>query len=424
MLAIASEYGVGEVPHSDEAEVLLLETTAADLLASLKRDEELVENPPTRVREAIASFDPDARAIVFPHPVLDINTTSMCGRPIVGHRPAAWAALEDKLVADALWDAAGVTRAPSIIVDASRNAVLAASREVDRGVGTVWAADASQRPTGGAEGTRWVRGDVDAEEAFSSFLPFTKRFRVMPFLEGMPFSVMGMVFADAVAALRPVENIVLRSADPPAFRYAGVATWWDPSPDDREDARQSVRRVGAALRERYGFRGAFTVDGVMSVDGFRPTELNPRLGASMIPFQLEAPETCLEVVSRALIAEPDRAVDGYAFEDEAVAALDTHRGGGAWMPADTGHGPTKEHLLVRDATRFRRATEDESPDAVVVTGPGTGGGRIEFWPRPSIVAPGTAVAPLAVEAFAWADAELNTNIGPLSPAHEVRGPAG
>lgn len=66
VLAIASEYGVGEVPHSDEAEVLLLETTAADLLASLKRDEELVENPPTRVREAIASFDPDARAIVFP----------------------------------------------------------------------------------------------------------------------------------------------------------------------------------------------------------------------------------------------------------------------------------------------------------------------------------------------------------------------
>lgn len=148
----------------------------------------------------------------------------MCGRPIVGHRPPAWAALEDELVADALWDAAGVTRAPSIIVDAARNAVLAASREVDRGVGTVWAADASQRPTGGAEGTRWVRGDLDAEEAFSSLLPFTKRFRVMPFLEGMPFSVMGMVFADAVAALRPVENIVLRSADPPAFRYAGVAT--------------------------------------------------------------------------------------------------------------------------------------------------------------------------------------------------------
>ena len=34
------------------------------------------------------------------------------GRPVVSGRPTAFVALEDKMLADDLWDAAGVPRAP------------------------------------------------------------------------------------------------------------------------------------------------------------------------------------------------------------------------------------------------------------------------------------------------------------------------
>ena len=45
--------------------------------------------------------------------------------------------------------------------------------------------------------------------------------------------------------------------------------------------REAARRVGAVLRDEVAYRGAFTLDGVATVDGFRPTELNPRFGAGL-----------------------------------------------------------------------------------------------------------------------------------------------
>jgi hypothetical protein len=37
------------------------------------------------------------------------------------------------------------------------------------------------------------------------------RVRVMPFLEGIPCSIHGIVFAEHVAALQPLEMVTLRS---------------------------------------------------------------------------------------------------------------------------------------------------------------------------------------------------------------------
>ena len=44
---------------------------------------------------------------------------------------------------------------------------------------------------------------------------------------------------------------------------------------------EAARRVGVLLREEIDYRGAFTLDGVATADGFRPTELNPRFGAGL-----------------------------------------------------------------------------------------------------------------------------------------------
>ena len=55
----------------------------------------------------------------------------------------------------------------------------------------------------------------------------SNRVRVMPFLEGVPCSVHGIVLPDGTAALRPVELVTLRRGTD--LVYAGCATFWDPS---------------------------------------------------------------------------------------------------------------------------------------------------------------------------------------------------
>ena len=96
------------------------------------------------------------------------------------------------------------------------------------------------------------------------------RVRVMPFLEGIPCSIHGVVFPEGVATFRPVEMVTLRRPrESGRLRYAGAATFWDPPDDDREVMRDLARRVGE-LRRRVGYRGAFTVDGVLAAEAFCP----------------------------------------------------------------------------------------------------------------------------------------------------------
>ena len=57
---------------------------------------------------------------------------------------------------DAFWDVIGVPRAPSRVVTADHQALKAAADELDRGLGTVWAADARDGTHGGGVGLRWV----------------------------------------------------------------------------------------------------------------------------------------------------------------------------------------------------------------------------------------------------------------------------
>ena len=100
----------------------------------------------------------------------------------------------------------------------------------------------------------------------------------MPFLDGIPCSIHGIVLPDGVAVLRPVEMVTLRRGH--EFVYAGCATYWDP--DRRSSASRCAPSPGARASsspDEVDFRGTFTVDGVVAADGFWPTELNPRFGA-------------------------------------------------------------------------------------------------------------------------------------------------
>ena len=81
------------------------------------------------------------------------------GRPVVSGRPAAFVALEDKLLADDIWDAAGVARAPYDVVPVERDALAAATRELAGPLGAVWSGDTKEGFNGGGDYVRWVRDE-------------------------------------------------------------------------------------------------------------------------------------------------------------------------------------------------------------------------------------------------------------------------
>ena len=200
------------------------------------------------------------------------------GRPVLGGRPARWAALEDKMLLAGLCERAGIAAAPSRVVPTEAGALQATSADLvdDPRLGTVWSGDARDGVNGGGNFVRWVVDDADAGEAFAFFAPRCDRVRVMPFLDGVPCSIHGFVLPSGTAAFRPVEIATLRDVTRRRFVFGGLSTWWDPPPADREVMRDAVRRIGGVLAAEHGYRGAFGIDGVLTAGGFLPTEVNPR----------------------------------------------------------------------------------------------------------------------------------------------------
>ena len=158
---------------------------------------------------------------------------TLAGRPFLAHRRAEWVALEDKTVIDAFWDRAGVDRLPSSVVPLDR--ATEASELLDRGSGTVWAADARDGFHGGGQATHWVADAASRFRAIAALRPVCDDVRVMPFVDGVPCSIHGIVFDDGVVVLRPVEMVTLRRGHD--LVYAGCATFWDPPTWIRDQMR-------------------------------------------------------------------------------------------------------------------------------------------------------------------------------------------
>ena len=149
---------------------------------------------------------------------------ALAGRSIYGPRRAEWQALEDKMIVDFLWDAAGIERAPSMILPVEFDALWAAHQQFDMGLGSVWVGDNRDGWHGGAKLLRWVRSRDDGTAAQDFLSERSDRVRVMPFLDGIPCSIHGWVFADAVIGFRPCEMLVFRREGSDQLCYAGAAT--------------------------------------------------------------------------------------------------------------------------------------------------------------------------------------------------------
>jgi hypothetical protein len=392
LLVVASSWGAGDPP--DVETVVVEAPTGMATMEQIRFDERFLADPPAEVADALDRFDPDGDALVLG---TFLNTNShLAGRPFVSYRRPEWLALEDKVVVDAFFDRAGVARQPSVVValgDASE-----ASSSIDRGDGTVWAADARDGFHGGASQTYWVADDESRRTATAGLATVCDLVRIMPFVDGVPCSIHGIVLPDGVAVLRPVEMITLRRGH--EFVYAGCATFWDPPAPVRDQMRSIARSVGTQLADEVRFRGTFTVDGVAGSDGFWPTELNPRFGAGINAIA-RASGLPIVLVNDLVVGGHDLGRSAADIEYELVERADRYRGGGTWMGGLTIDDERSELLA----------------DGATVT---VGSSFVRCLWNPADTSIGSSTAPRACDFWATVDRSLRTGIGPLRPAPDLR----
>lgn len=396
--------------------VAFFDCPGADLQTRIRTLVPALQDLPRSVVDSIDRWDPHRRARVWGPTYCAFD---VAGRAPWGALPAEWWPLDDKTLVDDIWDSLGVRRAPSRIVPFDRARLMAAARELDRGAGTVWAADSSAGWHAACWRTRHVVDEVSADAAMAA-LDGSFDARVMPFVEGIPCSVTGIVFPDHVAVLRPCEIVVLRHTSTHRLLYAGTSSLFD-ARADRDALCALARTTGTFLRKRFAYRGAFTIDGILGADGFVPTELNPRAGASCHTLLNLSRGIYFEALNRAL-------VDGMPIRwSPAPLEVDWHRDscrtarihltlpGVSWpgRPATAmvtaGDGPIR-----KGAASWRAGLTC----AVEVRGD-AGETAVSMKLLPSHKGP-MLMGPLAADVISWADRHFELGFGPVHAARSVR----
>jgi hypothetical protein len=416
-LCVATSLGVGPTPDPEFApDPVLVEIDAPDMMTGIRRSLEVFANLPAWAVERIDAFDPEKKARV-------IGSTFDDGRPVGGRRKYGarapeWRALEDKTVVDAFWDGADVARAPARVVPASRDALEAARTELDAGAGVVFSGDSRDGVNGGATYVRWVRSPEQTDEVAPFFHANCDRVRVMPFLEGIPCSIHGFVFPTAIVTLRPCEMLVFQRPGSTLLHYGRAGSFWDPAPEVREQMREVARKTGERLREGYGYRGAFTVDGVLTREGFLPTELNPRFGAalSIMTAKLDIP---LLLLNAAVVEGEDLDWQPEELERLILEVADRERSGGGMAMTERKETENRKADLVWTGAAFRIAAKGETADATAMLGPSSVGGFLKVELVPDRTPVGPSAAPRVALALACADAHWDLGIGTLEPAREA-----
>ena len=409
-LVLGGGLGTGDLPTAEECELVLLGTSAETMMGGIRAFHEALRHLPPDAIAAIERWDPDGTARILGS-FLDTDL-SIGRRRTWAARPESWIALEDKTRVHEVWEAADVEHRPGVVVPARAADLVAAARGL--GGATVWAGDNREGWHGGAEYTRYVADPDDASPTVEFMEAHCDAVRVMPYLAGVPCSIHGMVFRDAVAAFRPIEMVVFRVPGSDRFRYSSVSTSWDPPPAVREEMRAAARRVGTHLRSLVGYRGVFTMDGVATAQGWIPTELNPRFGAGLAPVG-RVSDLPLLGISRLLVAGEDAGLDPVEIEDLAVTAADANRHIGGMFTLTRPITAPAATRVEWDGAAVVPVGEGEGNGALEL-GPAATGGLVRFTLDPAAVVPGIQAAPVVAAALAAADRHWDLGIGTLLPA--------
>lgn len=409
VMVVAAVAGVGDLP---DCEIRLTHASGTTIMQGLRSFEQSLLRPSQDVAEAVAQFDPDGEARVLQ---AGFGTLAAAlGRPVYGVRPATQAALEDKMLADGLWDAARIPRAPTTIVKPEDGPV--AHRRIAGPKGSVWVADNKEGWHGGGEYVRWVADDADAAAAAVWFTQHSDRVRVMPFLDGIPCSVHGWVTGNGIAVGEPMEMLILRRVDRPAFVYAGMATFWNPEREAADAMRSAALAVGHDLVERVGYIGPYGIDGVLTAEGFRPTELNPRLSAGHSIPARAAGLAPFDLATTSVAGDLD--LDAQWLERVVRAATTEQRGGRA---SYHGHPvPLPERSIGVCFTEHGAvAASDATKQATIETGASPSGGLVFVAFEPDRIAVGPSVAGLAVAGLRFAAEEFDLDVPELEAAPDL-----
>jgi hypothetical protein len=428
VLAVAARPGVGPVDPS----VPVLSgglAPAGTIVESMNSADRFLAAPGPDFQAEVDQWDPDRGALV-----LASHTTSraeLLGRPVFGARHPAWVALEDKLVVEELWRAAGLATPPALLVDlADRAALLEAHRRLASADGTVWAGDNRSGWHAGGEGTHWVPDERAARRLARTLSERHDRVRVMPFVDGMPCSIHGLAVdgASEPAVLRPCEMMVLRDRPGHRFVYARASTFWDPAPRDRAAMRAVARRIGTELMTGHGYRGFYTIDGILGVDGFVPTELNPRIGAALPsrPSTSTGGAIDLFLLHMAVIAGAVHGLEVATFEAWLVDRLDAERQAGSAITTPTVPDGERSGSLVLDPSDGVVLVEDADGERVgdpvvgtVTWGAGPSGGLLRVVATDGLPV-GPPTAPVLIDWLAAIQRRWPIDLGPLEAAIDVR----
>jgi hypothetical protein len=237
----------------------------------------------------------------------------------------------------------------------------------------------------------------------------------------VPCSIHGFVLgpeAGGTAVFRPVEMAILRHLETRSFVYGGLSTWWDPPAADRAVMRTAARRVGDHLAAAHGSRGAFGVDGVLTADGFRPTELNSRASAGVSTLAQVDPGF-FSLLQDHLVAGLDPGLT-VADVESLLPLLDARRTG---RPSAVGQGVSvggavDQPVLLRDG-RLERAPAGVVSGTTLVAADTPVGFFAKLDPC-TLLAPGDRLAPLNVALMAHLDEAHGAGFGPLEAAPDLR----
>lgn len=418
-LILAGTEGTGDPIDPALADVVVLGTHGDTVMDGLRSYARALRDLPAWAARRIEAWDPRGEATVM-GTAMD-TSVEILGRRPYGMRPQAWADLEDKTTVHGIWEEAGIDTAPQEVVPADRRLLERVAARLDAGGGTVWVGDNREGWHGGAEYLRVVRDSSQAAEAIAFFSAHCDGVRVMPWLEGIPCSIHGMVFPEFSAAFRPTEMLVFRSPGSGRLRYGGLASWWEPAPADRESMREAARRVGKVLRRRVGYRGAFGIDGVMTTEGFRPTELNPRLSPGL-GVQAQSPEGSLPLstLHRALVEGERLDYRAADLEETVLANADAYPQMRLMLAVSRRADDTTAVPVVVSGDGGLQPSEGSEAHGALSFGPSTLGGLVMLRIDPGHARRGRSAAPTASSAGRLADRLWGTGIGPLIEASDVR----
>jgi hypothetical protein len=413
VLVVTTARGTGPVPTGVRV-VEIDSPPATSATEELRALDHLARTLPPEALAELDALDPDRRGFWWCGPFVT-NDEPVAGRPVLFGRSRRQYAMEDKLFAERLWDEAGIAHAPSRIVPVDRDALAAATTELATDLGAVWSGDARDGFNGGGNYVRWVRTDDGQDAAYGFFAARCDQVRVQPFLDGVACSIHGVVLPDGTATFRPVEIVTLRNRERLRLVYGGLSTWWDPPPADREYLREVARTVGDHLARSYGYRGFFGIDGVLTEDGFLPTEINTRMPAGATTLA-KVDARLLHFVQSHLVSGLDPGITSAELET-LLPLMDAERIGDPKSFGPESLGGAVDYPVAVDELGVHRAETETGNVFAVADNPSGYFATI----RPcSALALGDRLAPITVGLMRHLDEHFGTDHGRLEVAPDVR----